>query len=176
MRLKGYTNYEIDLVRGTVYNYRTKRFIGTKNEKGYTKCTLHKDEGGYQSWMLHRLIWTAANGPIPEGLEVNHIDENKENNSIYNLNLMTHKENVNWGYNCKKKSKPVVAILNNKIIMYFDSTKDAERKKKFAHTNINKCCKQNIGYKTAYGYQWKYIDDYLGDLLERIQDEDMKEE
>ena len=28
----------------------------------------------------HRVVWTALNGPIPEGLEINHKDGNKANN------------------------------------------------------------------------------------------------
>lgn len=34
---------------------------------------------------------------IPKGLQINHKDENKENNCIENLELMTNKENCNYG-------------------------------------------------------------------------------
>ena len=32
-----------------------------------------------------------------ENLDVNHIDENKENNDLTNLEWLTHKDNVNYG-------------------------------------------------------------------------------
>jgi hypothetical protein len=43
---------------------------------------------------LHRFIWTLKYGDIPEGLEVEHWDENKLNCQISNLRLATRSENV----------------------------------------------------------------------------------
>lgn len=41
---------------------------------------------------LHRCIWEAANGPIPEGFDVHHRDENKTNNDLSNLEMLTYSE------------------------------------------------------------------------------------
>lgn len=41
----------------------------------------------------HRLAWILCNGPIPDGLSVDHIDGNAENNAIKNLRLVSHAEN-----------------------------------------------------------------------------------
>lgn len=49
-------------------------------------------------WLLHRLMWTAFNGEIPNGYEIDHIDGNKLNNSLYNLELVTHSENLKRAY------------------------------------------------------------------------------
>ena len=43
---------------------------------------------------VHRLVWQAFNGTIPEGYEIDHEDEDKSNNALYNLNLKTRKENM----------------------------------------------------------------------------------
>lgn len=43
---------------------------------------------------LHRVIWELHNGPIPDGLEVDHIDRNKDNNLIGNLRLVTKSQNA----------------------------------------------------------------------------------
>lgn len=37
--------------------------------------------------LLHRDVWEHHNGPIPEGHHIHHIDGNKDNNSIDNLEL-----------------------------------------------------------------------------------------
>ena len=42
----------------------------------------------------HQLVWTVLRGPIPEGLEPNHEDGNKENNDPANLKLMTRSKNI----------------------------------------------------------------------------------
>jgi hypothetical protein len=40
-----------------------------------------------------RKIWIAAYGPIPEGYEIDHIDQNNMNDELSNLRLATHSEN-----------------------------------------------------------------------------------
>lgn len=37
---------------------------------------------------IHCIIWEIHNGPIPDGMEVHHIDEDKANNTIENLQLL----------------------------------------------------------------------------------------
>lgn len=46
-----------------------------------------------KSYKVHCIIWEMHNGPIPEGYEIDHIDHNKINNAIWNLRLVTRKEN-----------------------------------------------------------------------------------
>jgi len=44
-------------------------------------------------YYYHRILWIFLKGEITEGLELDHIDHNKLNNSIENLRLVLHKEN-----------------------------------------------------------------------------------
>ena len=50
-----------------------------------------------QHHLVHRVEYEAFYGPIPEGMQVNHIDENPLNNRLENLNLLTPSQNINWG-------------------------------------------------------------------------------
>lgn len=43
---------------------------------------------------IHRLVWESFNGEIPNGYEVNHIDGNKENPRLDNLELVTRAGNM----------------------------------------------------------------------------------
>jgi transcriptional regulator of NAD metabolism len=54
--------------------------------------------GMYFRRSVHRLVWEAFNGPIPGRLEVNHKDLDRANNRLDNLELLTHRENVNHAH------------------------------------------------------------------------------
>ena len=128
------------------------------NRKGYYIVCLCK-QSTKKWYMVHRLVYEAFNGQIPEGYEVNHINEIKSDNRLENLNLMTHKENVNFGTgierSVKKRSKVVLQFtLDNILVKEFLSTIQIERELGFSCGNIVNCCKGR--YKQAYGYIWRY--------------------
>lgn len=72
--------------------------------KRYKTIVLYKD-GKAKCFSLHNLVWTTFVGPVPEGYEINHMDENPSNNRLDNLNLLTHKQNMNWGTVGERLSK-----------------------------------------------------------------------
>ena len=47
-----------------------------------------------ESKRVHRLVWITFVGQIPDGYEINHKDGVKSNNNLTNLELATHKENM----------------------------------------------------------------------------------
>ena len=130
---------------------------------GYYRVGLCKNSK-IRFYMVHRLVWIAFNGTIPEGLQVNHISERKSENRLSNLNLMTPKENCNWGSRNERRAKKQINgkgsksilqfTLDNILIKEYASTHQVERELGFANGNISKCCKGK--YKQAYGYKWKY--------------------
>ena len=65
--------------------------------KGYWVASLCKD-GKYTRRGVHRMMWEAFNGCIEGRLEINHKDLNRTNNKLDNLELITHRENVNHAH------------------------------------------------------------------------------
>lgn len=51
----------------------------------------HRRIGGRAGKMrlAHHILWEEANGPIPDGYEIHHLDENKQNNDLENLVCLT---------------------------------------------------------------------------------------
>ena len=46
----------------------------------------------------HRRVWEDAHGPIPEGMEIHHVDGDKHNNALENLHLCTRREHLRIHY------------------------------------------------------------------------------
>ena len=138
--------------------------------RGYYIVCLHKNSIR-KFYYVHRLVYEAFNGQIPKGLQVNHLDERPINNALSNLNLMTPKENTNYGTGIQrghnkqingKCSKPVLQFdLNDNLVKEYPSIKQAERDTGFANQHISACCKGKL--KQAYGYIWKYKENKKGE-------------
>lgn len=70
---------------GQVYSNMKKDFLEpAKNKDGYLSA------GPYQ---ISHIIWVAANGPVPYGMEIDHINGNKQDNRLCNLQLVSSSEN-----------------------------------------------------------------------------------
>ncbi|BFM39940.1 NUMOD4 motif-containing HNH endonuclease [Synechocystis sp. LKSZ1] len=67
--------------------------LSQKIWRGYPKVVLVKD-GDRKNWRVHNLIALTFIGSRPDGYELDHIDANKLNNHITNLEYVTHQENV----------------------------------------------------------------------------------
>jgi len=105
------------IYRHTRYNSAGRRLPGRWLKGGPTGsgyrgvCLLGKTRS------LHRLVFEAFNGKIPNGMEVDHINMDKEDNSLSNLRLATRSQNVahkgsKGYYRCSKSAKkPWVAQL-----------------------------------------------------------------
>lgn len=141
-----------------------------KNKDGYLQVVLCKN-GEHKKYYVHRLVLQAFKGDIPEGYECNHLSEKKEDNRLDNLNLLTRKENNNWGSRTERAGKAVSKALTNrndlsKTVLQFDlegnlinefpSAREVERSLGFAEGAISKCCSGK--YKYAYGFIWKYTE------------------
>ena len=87
---------------GQILSKNRKKILkfGTNCDTGYKYFTLC--EGNIlKSYFVSRFVYECFKGNIPDDKEVDHIDNNKENNSIKNLQLLTHKENTRKSH-CKK--------------------------------------------------------------------------
>lgn len=81
--------------KGTIYKrYQAGGILKpVNNGTGYFQVKIIVD-GVKHIKYAHILVYLAFNGDIPEGLEIDHIDNNKANNSYNNLRLLTRKENM----------------------------------------------------------------------------------
>ena len=58
---------------------------------------------------LHRYVWEYFNGEIPKGFQIHHVDEDKNNNDIDNLQLTTTSNHLRYHASERVKINPVWA-------------------------------------------------------------------
>lgn len=73
-------------------NSKIGKLSGTMTDKGYVKIALPQYPG--KRFAAHRLAWIVWYGPIPDDLEIDHINRCKCDNSYHNLRLVTRGENM----------------------------------------------------------------------------------
>lgn len=164
--IQNFSRYQCFPTVGKIYDKKRKRFVnGYEHPSGYIYVWLQDDYGNWKYMLFHRVILEAYRGEgIPQGLEVNHINECKTDNQIRNLNLLTPKDNTNWGtgiercakvrINHPNMSKRIQAFDKDGNLIYdFPSAREAERQG-FNNSHIIKCCKGKL--KTHKGLIWKY--------------------
>lgn len=136
-------------VKGLKRNHILKHGM---NNSGYKMVTLWKNNKG-NSQMIHRLV-AKTFLPYSDGLVVNHIDENKLNNCLDNLEWCTQRENVNHGTGIQRRIISLGKVVTNGIDTYCN-VNEAGRQTKLDPAGIRRCA--NGTSKTCGGYHWRYV-------------------
>ena len=161
-----------------------------KNTKGYLYVFLYNDEKR-KLFRIHRLVafmFIENDDPLNK-IQVNHIDENKTNNCVENLEWCTSKENANHGKRNKRVSeklkgkqhseeskqkmcenrqdkKQVVCINTGKI---YPSAMEAKRQTGVDCSNIISCCRgklKSAGKLNGEKLVWRYYEKELNEGVE----------
>lgn len=131
-----------------------------KDRNGYLYiCLMENGKGRWHK--VHRLVYEAFKGPIPEGFEINHLNEIKDDNRIENLEAVSHKDNINYG-TCsgragEKHRKGVCQYdLDGNIIKDdWASMSEAGKTLGIDVGQISACCQGKPHYNTAGDYIWR---------------------
>jgi hypothetical protein len=156
--IPGFENYEASNL-GDIRNARTGKPISQWQYKtGYKGVTLYRD-GKKHSSTVHKCITGAFFGPKPEGLIVNHKDEDRTNNNIDNLEYVTYTYNNNYGNRLQKvhDSNPnKIAIVAENIatgeIKKYDSIHSADRDLNISFKLISRVVSGERNYTHGYKF------------------------
>ena len=155
------SNYKVSNY-GKIFSKRTNKILkGELTEKGYIRVALTE----HKRYLVHCIV-ARTFIPNPENkTQVNHIDGNKQNNYVDNLEWCTQSENMRHalktGLKIMPKGKDVYNARvvyqydkNNNLIKRWECMSTASQTLKISQRDIVRVCKGKR--KTCGGYIWKY--------------------
>lgn len=111
--IPNYENRYIINKKGIVKSLITGKILednyNTKFEQSYETVKLVDKNGKRNSYLIHTLVYRTFIGEIENGKVIDHIDQNKFNNNLDNLRLVSPSQN---SHNCVRKKYP----KNNEVI------------------------------------------------------------
>ena len=129
------------------------------NKQGYLLVSLCKT-GKQKSFAVHRLVAQAFILKPENKPEVNHIDENKTNNMVSNLEWCTRVENNNHGTRTERISKiksiPIIATnIKTGDSTKFNSGKECARQLGLHQSHITEVLKGRLNQTGGYTFKYK---------------------
>jgi len=145
------THYKA-LKDGTIVNSKTDRAITPITKKsGYKQVRLSLN-GKVKHVSHHRMVYESWHGSIPEGLDINHINGDKEDNRLDNLEAITPLENqARRLYLRKGESVNTAKLKEPEVIAIRNST--ATTKELMAEYSMSKHAINRI----KSGVTWKHL-------------------
>ncbi|CAH3186029.1 unnamed protein product, partial [Porites evermanni] len=157
-----------------IHNIKQVQNAGNTNHNGYMAFTIRKyGDKNSKTYRVHRFVWECLNGVIPDGKVIAHINEDREDNRLYNLQIVTQRAN------CKKSARKrdytfaannfqnrrCVKAMNKTTqgVVFFNSMYAVQQRLsintgivKMVCEGINNC-KTGISKKGAHQYKFEYI-------------------
>lgn len=166
--VKGFEDYEISNYGRMRRDFKLRKFE-TKDPKRYIHTSLVRNGKNYNVY-IHRLVAENFLEDWDPALVVNHKDENKHNNHVSNLEMLTLAENFEYSRNLHKDewTKKAMETKGGKMIakrgvrcieldlVYETLTEAAEAVGVNYSSSISRCCRGEL--QTAHGFHWEWVE------------------
>lgn len=159
-----FPNYEVSTY-GNVRNKSTKRMLKPFPDRyGYLRLSIGTVDNVY----IHRLVCEAFYGlPSDRNAQVNHIDNDRQNNHVLNLEWCTPRENITWGVR-RGNIDPIKASMrasevNQRPVRIIETDQTFPSVKACADfigvppTNVSRCLAGCRRGQALHGYHLEYV-------------------
>ena len=142
--------------KGRIKSHTGVITTGSVNKDGYAVVGIDSKQQ-----KLHRVIMKSfgIKPPSPEHKYVNHIDLNRSNNNLENLEWVTHKQNMDHSYANNEDRRSSAGAMSRPVKgrkigesewTKYDSVMDAARKLNLAQGHISRACRKGYKHKGYY--------------------------
>ena len=162
--ITNHPNHQVS-THGRFRNKKTKQVLKQHTDRyGYSTLSL----GSTDNVQAHRIVCETYYG-VPDNpkMQVNHIDGNRQNNHVLNLEWCTPSENIKWGIR-QGKIDPMIGLNKAKeanlkpvrlveIDKRFDSIKECAEFLGVQPTNVSRCLSGVRKGQAIHGYHPEYV-------------------
>lgn len=133
------------------YSYTAAgRQLSQVDHDGYCCVTLYDESNRPHTYKVHRLVMLAFVYECPDGMTVNHRDEDKSNNRLDNLEYLSTAENTRYS-----RAIPVSALVDGEVVREYPSI-DSTAADGFTPECVRRCA---YGFRSQHaGYEWQLGD------------------
>lgn len=163
--IKGYEGHYSINENGDVLSHKygyskpIKRFV---NNGGYEYYTLSK-ANKQKAIVIHKLVATTFIGERPNNMQINHIDGNKFNNHVSNLEYISASENIKHAYKnglmtnvykglSEKNSRELIDVQTG---IFYNSIKEASELLNINYSRLINMVSGSQKNKTNLKYAWQ---------------------
>lgn len=162
--IRGYEGFYLVSNHGNIKSIKRNIILkSSNNKKGYLQVILGY-KGKTKAFRVHRLVAENFIENVDKKSQVNHIDGNKHNNRVDNLEWCTNSENQKHAFkynlqnnkgilnpNCKKINQ---YSLSGVLLKTWNGFYEIEKELNYSRSSIWRCCINK--YSSSHGYIWKY--------------------
>lgn len=135
-----------------------------KSIRGYSRVALYDNCGNVKQHLVHRLVAITFIDNPNHLSQVNHLNENKSDNRVSNLEWSTASHNINWGTRnnrvSEKMERALIAIrVSDGKKLYFKSLAEAKRQGHSPNKISKRIMCRHKGCCRCDEYIWVYADD-----------------
>ena len=158
-------------IRSLRYNggNHVRNLVPIDNGHGYLSIALCDGEGKRKKFYIHRLVADAFLDNTDNLPQVNHLDHDRKNNSVDNLEWCSVHDNLLYGTTHSRSvetlratypSRKAVAQydVTGNLVAIFNSTRDAARKTGIDSSSISRCCNNKMNKAGGYNFAFYSFD------------------
>lgn len=156
-------NYDISNLELKYHNesFETEFGKAVITQNGYIAINSGKNRT-----FIHRLVWEKYNGEIPDGYQIHHIDGNKLNNDISNLQLLSAEEHTRLHMLTNNPIKGKTRSLENKLNI-------SKQQNKTGYFRVSK--EYGKPYKKGFRYRYIYLENGKRKEIKSVNLDNLKE-
>lgn len=138
---------KIDVIDIYKAKYKAAYLVSHENGDKRKRVYLIGFDGSRNGMLYARYVWEAHNNkPLPEGFTIDHIDEDKTNDALENLQLLSNGDNIRKNVETRTKRGELNVMLKL-VCSICGVTFDFHKRN--LETHPNPCCSRSCGRKKA---------------------------